>query len=682
MISNRLSLPLLGVSASLFLAPLAAAQPCSAPGNKCSALWGECGESWTDSSRLPDFSYAGYHCGGALPEFCVTGKECPSGPTGIGLDPNADAGERCDPDAPVVSLKVGLIDVTTGEELAVPAIPGDGLDDGPAFQQAIDLAGAELDGDPNLDYVIVHAPAGVYRIDQVLKLQRDRVVLRGVDPSEGPGETVLQFPPIREADGHRFPPSGNCELPPGFAGCQAPAGQCCSYDFDFCDCSYSSFGALIVLGEDRAVRPSPRVLGQVLGPDFGDRYPRGSRRFDVEASPGARVEVGDWVVLEQRDPLAPAAGECEEPESLVRPGAFARNVYGGELCGGEELHGATLMRLPSRVTNVLKDPLRIELERPVRLPVAPGWRPLLTSFDPRVEEVGVEYLTIEFSQSDAYAGHLIEPGANGLWLADVAHPWVREVRIENSDSGVAFSNSRFATVRGVTLSGTRMPRVWEEQGICSGDDDVLLPISGHHGFSVRSLSSDNLIDDFHVDGIRYCHDISLATAANGNVFSNGSGFDTNIDHESGAIHENLFSNLDVGLGTRLWASSNVGEPVQAGARHTYWNVDGRGLAGRIEFELPPTYPRLAPGVWGGSGSNFVGFFSRISDPIDLRSEFGPWLEYVTGGDVIYPPELRAAQYSRRTSGPPSSCSPGGPVFPWLEWPDDRLLDCSDGACSD
>ena len=30
-----------------------------------SALWGAHGERWTPDGRLPDFSYAGYHCGEA-----------------------------------------------------------------------------------------------------------------------------------------------------------------------------------------------------------------------------------------------------------------------------------------------------------------------------------------------------------------------------------------------------------------------------------------------------------------------------------------------------------------------------------------------------------------------------------------------------------------------------------------
>ena len=33
------------------------------PAGQYSELWGEHGEKWSPQSRLPDFSFAGYHCG-------------------------------------------------------------------------------------------------------------------------------------------------------------------------------------------------------------------------------------------------------------------------------------------------------------------------------------------------------------------------------------------------------------------------------------------------------------------------------------------------------------------------------------------------------------------------------------------------------------------------------------------
>ena len=40
-----------------------AAADAKSGGPETSELWGKAGEAWTPQSRLPDFSYAGYHCG-------------------------------------------------------------------------------------------------------------------------------------------------------------------------------------------------------------------------------------------------------------------------------------------------------------------------------------------------------------------------------------------------------------------------------------------------------------------------------------------------------------------------------------------------------------------------------------------------------------------------------------------
>ena len=104
-----------------------------------SALWGTHGERWTPQSRLPDFSYAGYH-----------------------------SGEAPLPDAPPgVSVK------TFGAK-------GDGVaDDTAAFLKAIQEAKGAIE-----------IPAGRYRITDILEIKRSGVVLRGV----GPDKTILFFP--------------------------------------------------------------------------------------------------------------------------------------------------------------------------------------------------------------------------------------------------------------------------------------------------------------------------------------------------------------------------------------------------------------------------------------------------------------------------------------------------------
>jgi hypothetical protein len=104
-----------------------------------SDLWGTNGELWNPGGRLPDFSYAGYHCGeAAIPQV-----------------------------APGVSVK------DFGAR-------GDGVtDDTAAFLKAV----AEAKG-------AIEIPPGRYLISDILEIKRSGVVLRGA----GADRTVLYFP--------------------------------------------------------------------------------------------------------------------------------------------------------------------------------------------------------------------------------------------------------------------------------------------------------------------------------------------------------------------------------------------------------------------------------------------------------------------------------------------------------
>jgi Pectate lyase superfamily protein/Bacterial TSP3 repeat len=102
-----------------------------------SALWGQQGEAWTPSSRLPDFSFAGYHAGNrAIPTVAVTTNVKDFGATGNGT-----------------------------------------TDDTAAFKRAI---AATTNG-------ALYIPAGQYKITDVLDITKSHVVLRGA----GKGQTTL-----------------------------------------------------------------------------------------------------------------------------------------------------------------------------------------------------------------------------------------------------------------------------------------------------------------------------------------------------------------------------------------------------------------------------------------------------------------------------------------------------------
>ena len=55
----------------------------------------------------------------------------------------------------------------------------------------------------------------------------------------------------------------------------------------------------------------------------------------------------------------------------------------------------------------------------------------------------------------------------------------------------------------------------------------------------------------------WIHDLSLDGFAGLTVFANGGGTDMNFDCHRAGTHSNLFSNIDVGLGTRTFASGGA-----------------------------------------------------------------------------------------------------------------------------
>jgi hypothetical protein len=125
---------------SLILAGLLAFSVTSLTAAQHSELWGARGEKWTPQSRLPDFSFAGYH-----------------------------SGER-----PLPNLAPGVSVKTFGAK-------GDGVaDDTQAFLDALAQVKAGA----------IEVPPGRYIITRPLEITRSNVVLRGA----GPEQSVLFFP--------------------------------------------------------------------------------------------------------------------------------------------------------------------------------------------------------------------------------------------------------------------------------------------------------------------------------------------------------------------------------------------------------------------------------------------------------------------------------------------------------
>jgi hypothetical protein len=273
---------------------------------------------------------------------------------------------------------------------------------------------------------------------------------------------------------------------------------------------------------------------------------RGQRTLQVSTTSG--MQAGQWVRVLQTD----AGG------TLLR--AYHGGFYPGDV--GEDV-GRQVFRFLSRIESVGAS--TVTLERALPLEVELSWSPELRAVAPTVREVGIEDLTLEFVGT-RYPGHFRENGYNAIYLNGVMDSWVRNVTILNSDYGVNVNGSFFCTVSDVSLATS------VDRG----------PLVGHHALTSAG-GADNLFTRFDVRNT-FVHDLSIDSYTLGTVWADGRGVDMNLDHHGRGNYGTLWTKLDLGAGTRAFASGGTA-PLRmphSGARSAVWNV----TAAR-DVALPP-----------------------------------------------------------------------------------------------
>lgn len=261
----------------------------------------------------------------------------------------------------------------------------------------------------------------------------------------------------------------------------------------------------------------------------------------------------------------------------------------GSITALKPLAGRQLVRITSVSGKVLG------LDRPLRYDLKPEWQPKAKRWTPTVRDSGIEDLGLAFPATP-YTGHFTELGFNGIELrSGAADCWVRRVTLTNAESGIYVQGDR-CTVTAVELGGDKPPCATKYGGAAC---------IGHHGISVGG--SDNLVSDF-VFHVCYIHDLTVEGGRTaGNVFAGGSAVDLSIDHHKKAPNTNLFTNLDCGLGKRVWfngGGNNLGKP--SGTWETFWN---------LRATAPLTRP---PADWGPTGIILTGLTSQV-EPRDLHA---------------------------------------------------------------
>lgn len=355
--------------------------------------------------------------------------------------------------------------------------------------------------------------------------------------------------------------------------------------------NWSWAGGMIVVGG-----PMPRSEGAVK---VAAEAKRGQKQLTLES---AVFRPGDEVMLTLND---------DAEQSLVK--YLYRNQTGN-------ISGLNRWRIVQvfRVTNVSGN--TISLDRPLRFDVRALWRPAVERFRPSVTDVGVESLSFDFPLR-RYEGHFKEVGLNPVEIArGAAHCWLRDITVRNADSG-PYVFGFFCTVENIRLQADA-DRLSKEGH------------SGHHGISLQG--NDLLCRDFAIE-TRFIHDLTVQSSV-GCVFARGKAVDLCMDHHRWASYENLFTDIDAGKGTRLFASSGGGNRGNhSGAGATFWN---------IRAEKPSRCPN-----WGIDAITIVALPITGGESIAAAlpsptAEQGRWLELIPPGQ-LQPPNLYEAMKARR-----------------------------------
>lgn len=316
----------------------------------------------------------------------------------------------------------------------------------------------------------------------------------------------------------------------------------------------------------------------------------------VPVADASKLSVGQEVAIEVKDDSA---------------GSFVRYIFRDQPEDADKLIGRQAYRYAARIREIKGS--TVVLDRPLRFDLRPEWSAALRAFAPALQQAGIEDLTFEFPK-EPYRGHWEEDGFNAVQFEHCAHSWARRLVIHNSDSGI-YTRGFFCTVSDVLFTANRRPEA-------SGR-------TGHHGLDAGG--ADNLFTRFRFK-TRFFHELTVANSI-GSVFSAGEGEQLTLDHHKAAPYENLFTDLDTGLGgPEIWNSGGppgVGRHTAAGA--TFWNLRGR------------KEPGLPPEGWGPPGLVFVGLKGTVRKS---EQRAGWHYESIPAG-ALTPPDLHLAQLQRR-----------------------------------
>lgn len=515
------------------------------------------------ANPLPDFSYAGY---------------------GFGVAPlPADAGT--------------VIDVTDHG-----AIPDDGLDDSKAVLRALAAANA-VKGKVTLRF-----PKGRTQITEIIRITRGDITLDGA--GNGPGGSELWFPrPLKLIDKSRDYDELRDYLVREKKQQVEP-----EQNIDYLFTEYSWAGGMIFVAP-QGVRPvsydgskdvrDPVLASGVAGKQF-------ARTLTVDNA--AKLKVGDVVQLQW---FSLDGANSKILKSLYGDTDLPIGSHHWTFPNRPVVAQATRVTAIRGKTVTLGDPLLhdVRADQPA---VLAAWQHLAN--------VGIQNLRLQFPDAPSF-GHHLEQGYNGIYMTGVFDGWVKDLTIDQSDSGILTDNAASLTIANVTTTGARRAH-------------YSVHVGAVHNVLVKDLKVENPV----------IHPLSVNTRSTRSVYLRPEVMtDAILDQHSGSNHQNLFDQIVMHIDPKQ-VKGRWQYQLWVGGGAPYWKP-GHGLYNTLwnaRLIMPDGVPAdaevaITSGL-EGPGERIVGL--HANRPITVEYRPTPYIEG-TGQPVSGAPSLYEYQLARR-----------------------------------
>ncbi len=485
---------------------------------------------------LPDFSYAGYH-------FGEKNISIPS-------------------------------DVTTINATDYGVIPNDQLDDSKALLETLEKAHAVKGA------VKIQLPAGKIILSDVLYFERSNMVFSGAGSGEFGTEIFIPRPmmylenpeDLKELREYLFDlnkvqkeKKNNIYIP--FSQYAWSGGMLWT----------RSPGARVKKYLKKYDKPRP-VLAKI------DKGTRGSRSFMVDDP--SNLKVGDVVEIQWFNK------EGEKSQIITE-------LYGNYdiKIGSHHWNYPDVAIVKQQVQIVKIEGKQVSIKSPLLINIIPDYKVQMVEWA-HLEEVGFQHFKITFPNSN-YIAHHVEQGYNAIYLTRVFNAWVKDVVIDNADSGILTESIANTSIEDVTTIGEKKAH-------------YTVQIGGVHNVLVKNLSVQNLA----------VHPLSFNTYATKSVYTNCEVYNAPIlDQHSGANHQNLFDNIKVYINPNqngsypLFAGGGAGywKPSH-GSFSTFWNINVHFLS---QLDTPDAI--LLNGMKDGANAILMG----VNANKEIEVEYGP-----------------------------------------------------------